>query len=67
MKLFHKIQFATHDPLDNGLKDEIVAEQSEDNSFRMYDDISGDELTKQWATIAKDIEKDPDWFSFDNS
>ncbi len=60
-----KIQFKSQDPLDNGLRDDIVAEQRESDSFTL-DDISGDELSEQWATIVKDAKKDPDWFTFSN-
>lgn len=64
MSIFNKnrIQFRQQDPLDNGLNDDIAAEQSEAESF--LHDVSGDDLTKHWNTIVKDIEKDPDWFSF---
>lgn len=64
MGIFQKshIKFSRHDPLDNGLNDEIAAEQREAESF--LHDVSGDDLTKHWNAIAKDIEKDPDWFAF---
>ena len=66
MSIFHRhVTFENHDPLDNGLKDDITAEQREADSFSL-DDISGDELANQWSTIIKDIEKDPNWFTFDN-
>jgi hypothetical protein len=57
------IKFKEQDPLANGLSDDIAAEQQESDAFTM-DDMSPDELTKQWNAIVKDIEKDPDWFSF---
>lgn len=60
-----KVQFTSKDPLDNGLSDEIVAEQNEEGAFTL-DDISGDELSDQWSKIVKDAKKDPDWFSFSN-
>ena len=64
MGIFNKnsIRFNQQDPLDNGLGDDIAAEQREADSF--LDDVSGDDLTRHWNTIAKDIEKDPDWFTF---
>jgi hypothetical protein len=65
MNIFKKhIGFSKPDPLANGLGDDIVAEQQEAESFRTLDDASGDELSKQWNAIVKDIEKDPDWFTF---
>lgn len=65
MSLFHhnNISFRQHDPLANGLGDEIAAEQHESDSFTL-DDVSGDELAEQWSDIVKDIKKDPDWFKF---
>lgn len=60
-----KVQFTSKDPLDNGLSDEIAAEQHESDAFTL-DDISGDELSDQWSKIVKDAKKDPDWFSFSN-
>lgn len=65
MSIFKKpIQFRQHDPLADGLGDEISAERKEADSFATLDDISGEELSKQWTAIIKDVEKDPDWFSF---
>lgn len=61
----HHIKFSSADPLDDGLGDDIAAEQRESESFTL-DDVSGDDLTKHWNAIAKDIEKDPSWFTFTN-
>lgn len=69
MSIFHKkqVKFQDHDPLGDGLREEIAAEQKEAESFVTLDDVSGEELTKQWGAIIKDVEKDPDWFTFDNN
>ena len=65
MNLFkHRISFKQHDPLDDGLGDEIASEQQEADAFLTLSDTSAEELNKQWSTIVKDIEKDPDWFTF---
>ncbi len=64
MRLFHHIQFGKPDPLANGLGDEIAAEQQEAEAFQTLSDTSAEELNQQWSTIVKDIEKDPDWFTF---
>ena len=65
MSLFHRnIGFAKPDPLANGLGDEIAAEQQEAEAFQTLSDTSAEELTQQWSAIVKDIEKDPDWFTF---
>ena len=69
MKLFSRrhIGFETPDPLANGLGDEIAAEQKEADAFRTLDDTPAEELSRQWNAIVKDIEKDPDWFKFNNN
>ncbi len=66
MRIFHQnhIGFHDQDPLDDGLGDEIVAEQHEADAFQTLDDTPGEDLTEHWSAIAKDIEKDPDWFTF---
>lgn len=66
MNIFkNKIHFTDQDPLANGLDEEIRAEQKEQDSFTL-DDASGEDLISQWNAIIKDVEKDPDWFSFSN-
>ncbi|MDB5176932.1 MAG: hypothetical protein JWN75_600 [Candidatus Saccharibacteria bacterium] len=65
MNIFKRhISFTKHDPLDDGLGDEIANEQQEADAFLTLNDTSAEELNKQWSTIVKDIEKDPDWFTF---
>lgn len=65
MSIFHRhISFSKQDPLDDGLKDDIVAEQREADAFHTLSDPSGEDLTKQWSAIVEDIEKDPSWFDF---
>lgn len=66
MNIFRRnIRFSDQDPLANGLGEEIVAEQQESEAFSLSD-ISGEELASQWDAIMQDVEKDPDWFSFNN-
>ncbi len=60
----NSIRFDAHDPLDDGLRDAITAEQREADAFHTLNDPSGDDLVEQWDAIVKDIEKDPSWFSF---
>lgn len=67
MGLFSRtISFTHHDPLDDGLGDEIAAEQNEADAFQTLSDTSAEELAQHWSKIIKDVEKDPDWFDFDN-
>lgn len=65
MSIFHHtIGFNEPDPLGNGLGDEIAAEQKESDAFTTLEDTPAEELSEQWAAIVKDVEKDPDWFTF---
>lgn len=66
MNLFHRhtVSFAKVDPLGDGLGDEIAREQSEAESIKSLDDVSGEELATKWNEIVSDIKKDPDWFDF---
>lgn len=67
MSLFHhKISFSQPDPLADGLGDDIAAEQSEADAFQTLNDTSAEELVSHWNKIVKDVEKDPDWFDFNN-
>jgi len=64
MGLFHhNMKFPERDPLDDGLRDAIIAEQNESDAFTLGD-LSGEELTEKWNAIIKDVEKDPSWFDF---
>lgn len=67
MNLFshNKIQFKNHDPLDDGLAEEIAAEQNEAEAFGTLDDIDADTLIEHWATIAADVEQNPTSFAVD--
>ena len=64
MSLFQRktIHFKSQNPLDNGLGDDIAAEQGETESF--LNDVSGDDLTNPWNAVVKDFEEDPNWFTF---
>ena len=61
MSLFHRnsIHFNKHDPLANGLSDEIAAEQRESDAFTL-EDVSGEDLVEQWSSIVKSFESDSD-------
>lgn len=37
-----------------------------DETIDLKEDVSGEELEKDWAEITKDLEKDPSWFNFDD-
>lgn len=59
--LFHHIQFKTPDPEDNGLLEEIAAEQMEPEAITL-EEVDGADLQEKWRQIESDIEKDPEWF-----
>lgn len=66
MKFFHrKISFVQHDPLGNGLSDEIAAEQAEPDRIILSDE-DGQHLTDFWDGVSKNLKKDPDWFDYNN-
>jgi len=60
--LFHHISFQQADPLGDGLREEIEAEQLEPEAIRLYEDES--QLEQRWQEIQEDVKKDPDWFHF---
>lgn len=66
MSIFHRtITFSKHDPLADGLGDQIAAEQSEDDAIVLRDE-DGQQLADFWSGVTKNLKKDPDWFDFDN-
>lgn len=65
MSLFsHHVAFKQIDPLGDGLREEIVAEQNEDDAITLSENVNEDELTHFWQSVEADIEQDPEWFSF---
>lgn len=64
MSIFHHVHFATPDPYDNGLREEIAEEQREVDAFITLDDTPGIELVEQWNAIEEDIKKGADKLDF---
>jgi hypothetical protein len=65
MPLFtHHISFKKIDPLGNGLRDEIVAEQTEPEAITLEEGVDEGQLTNFWQSVEVDIEQDPEWFHF---
>jgi len=66
MSLFsHHISFKQIDPLGNGLREEIIAEQDEPEAIGALEDgVNEGELAQYWQQVESDIEKDPEWFRF---
>lgn len=62
MSLFHHVSFQPIDPLGDGLREEIAAEQQEPEAITSLDDIDGQELARVWGDIEEDVRNDPTWF-----
>lgn len=69
MKLFTKQQLAFEpiDPLGDGLREAIEAEQRESEAIMLQDENLGDSLQYAWEEISHDIKHDPEWFHFADS
>jgi hypothetical protein len=65
MSLFHHISFPQVDPLGDGLREEIIAEQQEPEAMTL-EDVDAGTLSSYWQSVEEDISKDPTWFRFDN-
>lgn len=66
MSIFHHVHFEAPDPYDNGLREEIIAEQHEIDAFETLDDVPGAELVEQWTAIEEDVRKDSNALDFTN-
>lgn len=68
MSLLHlfkrHLSFTNTDPLGAGLLEEIAAEKSEPDAIVLEEYADGEALIDQWAKVAADVEKDPEWFDF---
>lgn len=64
MSFLHHIAFKKIDPLGNGLREEITAEQQEPEAIVLQENVDEEELTQFWQAVETDIEKDPEWFKF---
>lgn len=60
----HKLQFQPVDPLGDGLGDDIAREQAEEGAVEFQKDIDGNNLAVFWDEVEKDVQKDPNWFTF---
>lgn len=61
MSLFHRISFNPIDPLGDGLREEIVAEQQEPEAIGDLEDSFDENF---WTKVEKDVANDPEWFHF---
>lgn len=65
MSLFHHMTFQQIDPLGDGLREEILAEQQDPNAMTL-DDVDASSLSDYWQNVEADIERDPTWFRFED-
>lgn len=61
----HVISFRRADPLGDGLREEIEAEQLEPEAITLQEGVNEGELEAFWQEVERDIKKDPQWFRFD--
>jgi hypothetical protein len=66
MSLFsHQISFQPIDPLGDGLREEIAAEQQEPEALiSLEEGLSEGQLSEYWQSVVQDVENDPEWFHF---
>ncbi len=64
-QLFKSIRFQPIDPIDNGLREEIVAEQQESEAITLEEGLDEGQSESFWKVVEEDIHQDPDWFTFD--
>ncbi len=60
------ISFKPIDPIDNGLREEIIAEQQEPEAIMLEEGLGEGQSEAFWQNVEEDIQKDPEWFTFDN-
>ncbi|HET8884246.1 MAG TPA: hypothetical protein VFM68_02140 [Candidatus Saccharimonadales bacterium] len=60
----HHITFTPVDPLGDGLREEIIAEQSESDAIVLEERPDEGELSHYWQSVESDIHQDPEWFTF---
>lgn len=65
MSLFHRIAFQPVDPLGDGLREEIAAEQQEPGAIeRLEEGLDEQQLSQFWGDVVEDVKNDPEWFHF---
>lgn len=59
----HTISFKKIDPLGDGLREEIEAEQLEPEAIILEDGVIEGELEARWESIQEDFKSDPEYYS----
>lgn len=62
--LHHHVGFTPVDPLGDGLREDILAEQSEQDAINLNEGFDESNLGDYLVSITSDIKSDPDEFTF---
>ncbi len=60
MNIFHHIHFEKIDPLGDGLREMIQAEQTEAEAINLYEDFDAT-LADNWQAVLDDARNDPEY------
>lgn len=66
MSILQYLQLQPVDPKNDGSDDSDLDQYAQDETISLKDNIDAQALDKEWTDIVDDLEKDPDWFKFDD-
>ena len=64
MSLLQYLKLQPVEPNDDGTSTSPLDDYAQDDSISLTDDFDAQALDQAWSSIVKDIEQDPEWFSF---
>ncbi|CAN5416277.1 hypothetical protein BH10PAT4_BH10PAT4_4630 [soil metagenome] len=64
MSLLQYLKLQPLEPNDDGTSNSPLDDYAQDDSISLNDDLDAQALEQAWSSIVKDIEQDPEWFSF---
>jgi hypothetical protein len=64
MMFHHHVSLGKIDPLGDGLREMIEAEQLEPEAITLEETPDGQSLSEQWQNVVAEVENDPEWFNF---
>ncbi len=64
MSLLQYLKLQPLEPNDDGSSNSPLDNYAQDDSISLTDDFDAQALDQAWNSIVKDIEQDPEWFSF---
>lgn len=65
IKIFSKkLTFSPADPLGDGLREQIEAEQQDSEAIKLEEGLQDDAIDNYWSHVEQDIKADPEWFDF---